>query len=296
MTSTVSLKRALRERVRGGREALNVLWANRSARAGLVILIFYVLLVTVGPLIVPPPKVNPAQAFLPPSLKHPLGTDWLGEDILAEIVHGGGFVIGVSLIAGLFSIGLGVIIGLLAGYSDGLLSKALMGATDIALTIPGFIFTLVLVSFVKTSNPFVLAGILSVLGWAGFARAVRSQVLSIRNQPFVEAARVLGFRTGHILFREVFPNVISYTAIHYVFQVQGALLATVGLYFLGVLPYNASNWGVMLNQSQSIGAFYNVKAISYFLSPLAAVTGFALGLVLITFGLDEIFNPRLRTS
>ena len=241
------------------------------------------------------PSVNPAKSFLLPSWRHPLGTDSLGQDVLAELAYGGAFILELSFIAAAISIVIGAIVGITAGVIGGRGENGLMTAADIALTIPGIILIIVLSQFIKGNDPFTLGALLSVVGWALFARIIRSQILVLRSQPFYESVRLLGLPKRHIVFVELLPNVMPYIAVNFIFYIQGALFASVGLYYLGVLPYNPLNWGTMINQAVAQGAYFTVRGLSSFASPLAAVTLFTIGLILLSAGFEEIFNPRLRT-
>jgi len=274
--------------------ALKVLWRNGYARVGLIITAAFFVMGFVGPLVYPKPTIDLAHVFAPPSLQHPLGTDYLGRDTLGDIIYGTGYILEVTFLAALIGTGIGVIVGIASGYFRGALGSLLMAITDIVLTIPGMILILVVASVVRSSNPLVVAGVLSVTAWAGFARAVRSQILSLRNSLFIEEARLLNLSSFHIIFRELMPNVMSYTAINFIFSVQGALFASVGLYFLGVLPFSAYNWGVMLSEATSFGAFLAPSLAVYLISPIAVITLFTVGLIYLSFGIDEVFNPRTR--
>ena len=123
------------------------------------------------------------------------------------------------------------------------------------------------------------------------------QVLSIKQREFIEAAKALGLPTWHIVFRELMPNLMSYIAINFIFATTGAIYASVGLYFLGVLPFTTFNWGIMLNMAYAqAGVHYSINAIHYILAPIIAVIGLQVGLMLFSYAIDEIFNPRLGTE
>jgi peptide/nickel transport system permease protein len=271
-----------------------ILWRNRKSRVGLIITVFFILLITVGPLLLPYPKVNPGRKNLLPSATHLLGTDSLGQDIMGELAYGGGFILELSFVAALISIGIGTTVGLAAAYIAGKTEAVLMTGTDIALTIPGIILIIVVSQFVKATDPITLGALLSVVSWAPFARIIRSQILVLRSQPFAEAAKLLGLSRFHIIFVELLPNVMPYIAVNFIFYVEVSLFASVGLYYLAVLPYNAVNWGTMMNQAVTQGAYLNLQGASSLISPLAAITAFTVGLILLSAGFEEIFNPRLR--
>lgn len=276
---------------------LKLLARNRVGLVGFLGVLAFIFLSFVGPLLVPLPKQSSmAEIYQPPSAQHLLGTDFQGRDIWAQIVHGGKDVLIVAFLTGLISTTVAVTLGSLSAVLAGLFDSFVMWLTDIWLTIPSFPLLAVLAVFVKLSNVWALALILSLLSWPSLTRAVRAQVLSLRQRDFVEAARALDLGTRHIIFREILPNMMSYVAICLVFSMTSAIYAQVALVFLGLVPLASSNWGVMLSQAWTRGAIFYRDALSYILSPVTAIALFQLSLVWLTRSLEEVFNPRLRTS
>ena len=160
--------------------------------------------------------------------------------------------------------GVGTVVGLSAALVKGKLESVLVATTDVVLTIPGIILIIVLAQFFKPSNPLELGAMLSVVGWASFARVVRSQILTLRDQPFVEAARLQRLPRRHIVFAELLPNVMPYVAVNFIFNIEVSLFASVGLYYLGVLPYSALNWGTMINQAVEQGDYLTTTVFRAF--------------------------------
>jgi peptide/nickel transport system permease protein len=265
--------------------------------AGVVILIYLVVAIF-GPIFVHlSPIQNPADAYLSPSWHHPLGTDYLGQDVLTELVIGTRPVLEVGLLTAIFAVGVGVTVGLVAGYLGGALDMALMRLADVFLTIPGLPLVIVIAAIVRTSSPLVLAAILAITAWAGLARAVRSQALSLRSADFIEAAKVQGLPLRNMIGRQLLPNVGPYVAINFLLAVTGAIYAEVGLFVLGVAPVSStSNWGVMINLAMGNGALYTTKSMLYLFTPMAAIVFLQVALVFFTRALDQLFNPRLRVQ
>jgi peptide/nickel transport system permease protein len=167
--------------------------------------------------------------------------------------------------------------------------------TDFVLTIPGFPLLIVLSTIWKFGDPLSMGLVLGIVSWGALARAVRSQVLSLRERTFIEAARGLGFSPFHIITREVLPNIAPYIGMKFLLGVTAAIYAQVGLFFLGVVPFSVSNWGVMLNFAyRQAGAMYSSNALVYLLAPLTCILLVTLGVVLFLDAADEILNPRLR--
>src|SRR5581483_9468880 len=184
-----------------------------------------------------------------------------------------------AAVGALVMVVIGTGVGLYAGYRRGRTDSALMRVTDFVLTIPGFPLLLVLSTVWKFSSAWQMGLVLGVTGWGGLARAVRSQTLSLRERGFIEAARGLGLPTRHIVMRELLPNVAPYIATNLLLAVTGYIYAQVGLYFLGVLPLDTSNWGVMLNQAVfGSGALISPAALPYLLAPLGAILLLTLGI------------------
>jgi peptide/nickel transport system permease protein len=171
----------------------------------------------------------------------------------------------------------------------------LMRAADVFLTIPGLPLVIVIASIIRTPSPFVLAAIIAVTAWAGLARAVRSQALSLRTADFIEAAKVQGLPLRNIVGRQLLPNVGPYVAISFLLTVTGAIYAEVGLFLLGVAPVSGTNWGIMINLAMGNGALYTNKSELYLFSPMAAIVFLQVALVFFARALDKLFNPRLRT-
>lgn len=279
-------------------ELWRVLRRHPQNLIGLGILLLYLFMAVVGPLLYPSllPQ-NPSQIYLPPSLAHPLGTDYAGRDVLALVVTGTRPILEVAVMAAIFVVGLGGTVGLLAGFSGGWLDTVLMRITDLFLTVPSLPLLILIASIAVLTNPLLIAALLSVTAWGGLARAIRSQVLSYREREYVEAARSLNLGTYHIIVREITPNLMPYIIMNLMLSVTGAIYAEVGLFYLGVLPFKSDNWGVMLNLAYTQGgAMYSARSLLYLISPMAAILILQLGIVMILRFLEEIFNPRLRVS
>ncbi|MBP1449664.1 MAG: ABC transporter permease [Thermoproteus sp.] len=284
---------------RGAPTALKLLWANKAARFGLLVVIAYVIMAALGPLVLPykPTLAKPSEVLLPPQSWPPerwLGTDSIGQGILVDIVNGAPFVLLISFLAGLFTTAIGVAVGIIAGFLGKRVDAVLMVITDVLMTIPSFLLTIVIATMFRSSNPLFLAAILSITGWTGLARAVRSQILATRELPYIEVSKVLGLGTRYILFREILPQIAPYVWINLILNMEGAIYAAVGLYVLGLLPFQSYNWGVMINQALAYGAAYGGKAVWYLVFPVFFVTLYMIALIELAYGVDEIVNPRLR--
>jgi peptide/nickel transport system permease protein len=289
------LIRALRKSVY---DPLKIILRSKRGAVGFAIVLFFALMATVGSLIVryDPSTVNLSEALQPPSLKHPLGTDWFGRDILAMLIIGSQDVLFVSFVAALITTSVATFMGIISGYMGGKADSILVGVTDIVLTIPGFPLLIVIASILRTSNPVLLAAILSITAWAPLSRAIRAQTLTLRERGFIEMAKCLGMPSIHIITNEILPNIMPYIIINGIFAFTGAIYAQVGLFMLGLAPYKSQNWGVMLNLSVNYaGAVFSIKQASL-LAPAICIILLQIGLVFLSGSLEEVFNPRLRSG
>ncbi|GII91550.1 ABC transporter permease [Sinosporangium siamense] len=273
-----------------------VLKRKPSRMAGAIIVLAFAFMGVFGPMFYPDQLPRDDNAlYAPPSWAHPFGTDFEGTDVLALVITGSQYVLLTGLVTAVITIVLGTGIGLFAGFRRGRWDSVLMRITDMKLTIPGLPLLLVLSTIWKFSSAWEMGLVLGLLGWGGVARAVRSQTLSLRERGFIEAARGLGLSTTHIIGRELLPSMAPFIAMNMLIAVTGAVYAQVGLFFLGVLPFEANNWGVMLNLAVfGGGALTTTAALPYLLAPLLAILLLTLGIVLVVDAMDEIFNPRLR--
>jgi peptide/nickel transport system permease protein len=262
---------------------------------GGVVIALYVVIAAIGPLVAHIGNIdNPQDAYLPPSWVHPLGTDPFGHDVLSDVLIGARPVMEIGLAAATFTVFAGVVVGLVSGYLGGRVDDIFMRLIDVVLTIPGLPLVIIVASVVHTSNPLVLAGILSITGWAGLARAVRSQALSLRTSDFIEAARLQGLPLRNMIGRQLLPNIGPYVAIHFLLDVTGAIYAEVGLFLLGIAPISGTNWGSMINLALNQGALYTSQSLFYLFSPMVAIVLLQVSFVFFARGLDRVFNPRLR--
>lgn len=275
---------------------LRVLTRRPGRVIGLLILLFFALMAVIGPYLYSGPlAADPNAIYSSPSAQHWLGTDFAGSDVLQEIVIGARYVLETAALSALFTAAIGTVVGLVAGYHRGPADSVLMRLTDFVLTIPGLPLLIVLSTIWSFGEPYEMALALGVTGWGGVARAVRSQTLSLRERGFLEAARGLGLSSRHVIVKELLPNLAPFVAMNMLLALIAFLGAEVALFFLGVVPFSSSNWGVMLNQAVfSGGAMDSPAALSYLLAPLVCILLLTIGIVLFLDAVDELFNPRLR--
>jgi peptide/nickel transport system permease protein len=264
---------------------------------GFIGVVFFVVLAFIVPIFVPyQDAVDVTAIYQPPSMAHPLGTDSSGRDVWNQIIHGGRDILIVGFVAGFFSTLIAVTFGSLAAVAGGKVDTLISGAADFWLTIPQIPIIVVLGSILKFNSIFVIAALLALLAWAGLLRQVRAQVLSLKERDYIEAARSLDLGLFHIIFKEILPNMRSYIVIHFILAMTAAIYGVAGLTLLGLIPLSGQNWGLMLNYAYVRGALFFKDSLFYILSPVLAITLFQLSLVWLASALEDIFNPRLRSS
>jgi peptide/nickel transport system permease protein len=229
---------------------------------------------------------------VPPGTEHYLGTTNLGRDIYSQLVYGTQGALLVGLSAAVAVVSLGTVVGLVAGYFGGWIDNVLMRLADIALGIPFLPFVVVLAAFLEPSMWNVVLAI-ALLLWPNSGRVIRSQVLSLRERAFVEAAVVSGASNAKILFVHIAPNILPLTLLYGSIAVGWAILTEASISFLGFGPSDTITWGYMLqdayaSQALSRGQYY------WFVPPGVCIVLIVLAGFFITRGYEEIFFPRLR--
>lgn len=264
---------------------------------GLSIIMAIILMGTVGPHFVTKPLIGMYPSDIGPfqSTKFILGTDKNGQSIAAQIVYATPAMLKMALSGAVVATGIGVLIGTTAGYKGGKVDTVLMTFTDIVLTMPGLPLIILLAAIYQPKNPFVVGFILAIDNWPGLARKLRSQVLTIREESYVEASRTMGFSSKEILRGDIVPQLMPYITINSANAARGVIFESVGLYYIGVLPFTTVNWGVMMKMAYDNFAVTNWHLRGHWLwFPMLTLLLLSIGLILFSQGMDRVFNPRLR--
>lgn len=278
---------------------LMIAWNDYRARIGLAITLIFLLAGTVGTVLVQEPVVMEGQALLMPwerPLEFPLGTDGMGRDLFAQIIHSTPAMLKMIAAGGLLSVGAGTLIGVTAGYTGGLVDRVLMTITDTVLTIPALPLIIFLAAVYTPRSPFMVGILLGIDNWPGLSRTLRSQVLSIREESFTEASRAMGLSKVTIFRKDVISNMAPYILVNLAESSRRIIFESVALYYIGVLPFSVLNWGVMLNMAYTSGQMTNLNRIHWLLAPMGAIIFVSLGFMLFAQGMDRVFNVRLRAK
>ncbi len=269
---------------------------NPKLIAGLIMFSALLLFGLLGPLFIDRDLARPMSAMpsQPPSATYPFGTDDQGRNLLAVAVVGLPLTLQVGLIAGLVAIVLGTVLGLTAGYVGGITDLLIRGICDILLTVPGLVVLITVAASIQGAiSVQMMALVVASLAWMWPARTIRSQVLTLRERAYVQMAKLSGMKTPEIIFREIMPNLLPFLAASFVGSVAAAILASIGLEALGLGPQNEPTLGMTIYWAISFNAV--IRGMWWWLTmPIVAIVILFISLFMISAGLDEIANPRLR--
>lgn len=270
---------------------------NKKAFVGLIILCLFAFISLFGKYIFPYDSTpNWDERFAGVSWQHPLGTDNMGRDVFRMMVAGSSSVLGIALLTGVFTVVIGTVIGIISGLAGGWVDKILQVITNMFLTIPSFPVLLIFGTLFTIDSTLSFAVVLSLFGWGGLARAVRAQIISLKERDYIQICKVLNLSTAHITFRELLPNIMSFVCINFIMIIRGAITSSVGIMVLGLANFDPTNWGAILMNAMDYGAMVVPEARLYLFAPIIFIMLFQLGAILFSDGLDEAINPRLRKN
>lgn len=269
--------------------------ANKMALFGTIVLALFILTALFGPIFVPfnVMRFGELEDILQsPSLEHLLGTDDMGRDVLGYLIAGSRISLLVGFLATGISMIIGTTIGIVSGYSGKAIDNILMRITDFFLVIPWLPLMMVLAAILGTSiwNIIVVIGVTS---WAGTARVVRSQTLSVKERQFIERTISIGAGHRHIMLRHILPNVFPLVFANTILIAAAAITSETTLSFLGLGDPAHASWGMMLHYAFETGAT-SAGAWWYFLPPGICVVSVVLAFTLMGYAFDEILNPKLK--
>lgn len=271
---------------------------NPQVVVGVCMVLALILIGLIGPLFVnaglaDPLSALPAQA---PSRQYPLGTDDQGRNLLAVMIAGLPATMRIGFLAGGIGLGIGIILGFLSGYLGGWVDAVVRIAVDTLLTVPGLLILITIAASIKTFiSVNIMALVIASLAWRQPTRVIRSQVLTMRERAYVQVARRSGMNTAEIIIREILPNLFPFLAASFVAAVFGAILFSIGLEALGLGPQNQPTLGMTIYWCIRFNALLR-GMWWWWVPPIVLLATLFFGLLLLTIGLDEIANPRLRRT
>jgi len=248
----------------------------------------------VGPMVY---QVNPTKMIgppeIPPSDKYPLGTDSYGRDLLAQLLHGIRNSIYIGATAAAISLAIGVTIGALSGYKGGVTDSSLMLVTDVVCALPSIMLMMLIAAYLKERNPMLVALVIGITSWPWVARAVRSQILSLKSREFIYMSKMAGLSDSKIIFQDLLPNMASYIFMAFVLLMSGAMIAEAGLSMIGLGVTRGVSLGMILYWAQLLESVRR-GLWWWFIPPGACLVALATSLLLLSTALDEYFSPRLK--
>lgn len=281
-------------------ETWNLFKETKVGLVGIFILIFFALLASASFI---PPRINDMYIPLygadpeiinvsPPSMKHPLGTDSMGRDLFSQLLEGAKWALIIGITSATVSVVLSTVVGLVSGYYGGAVDSILQRTAEVVMTLPGFPMIVIIGSLLRGVSIWNIVVLISLFGWPGGSKVIRSQVLSLKERPFIESARVSGASNSRIIFRHIAPNILPLSFLYMTFGVTSAILMEASLSFIGLGDPMTVSWGMMLQWCYRSGFIY--RAPFWVLPPGICVTLLALAFYLIGMGTEQIINPRLR--
>lgn len=273
---------------------------NKRFLVGLILFLIICLLALFQPLLVrwrlgeiSPMTTGTYPLYVDPNMENFLGTDRMGRDVFSVLLVGLRYSLMIGLMAGSIATFIGILVGFVAGFQGGRVDSALRTFTDMFLVIPTFPILVTLSAYLRGMNVVTMAILLAIFSWPFSARAIRSQVLSLRERGYVDLARVSGLGSMEIIFQEILPNLLPYLGVGLAVSTVGAILAEVGLEVIGLGPGNVATLGLMINWAigwgaMSLGKWHLIAA------PAGALVILFFALNLMNIGLEEAFNPRLK--
>jgi peptide/nickel transport system permease protein len=267
---------------------------SKLSLVGLVMVLMVVSVALAAPFIAPYPddrtQVNFELGAQAPSADHPMGTDIEGRDILTRVLFGARIALMVGTVILTLGIGIGVTLGLVAGYLGGRVNSLIMRVTDIFLSLPPIVLAMVVIA---VTQPNLLNAIIAIsfTWWAWYARLVQGEVLSVKEEEFVDASRAIGSSWYRTAFREVLPNVTSPIIVKATLDMGFAILVAAALSFIGIgVQPPRPSWGVMVSQGRTyIGSYWWISTF-----PGLAISFTVLGFNLLGDGLRDVFDVEVQ--
>ena len=283
---------------KGLRTFASVYRRSGSGLLGIALLLSFILIAVFAPFISPyDPYDRVDRPLRPPSDKYLLGTNDIGQDIFSELIHGTRVSLTIGFMAAIFTVTIGTLMGVVSGFVGGTVDEVLMRFTDVVMILPNIPLLILLMAIIGKSSFFIMVLAISLTGWTGTARMVRSTTLSIKERMYVEASKAIGAGDGHIILKHILPNVSPLIMATTIYQVAGAMMSEASLAFLGLGDPSNKSWGMILHYAETSGGWYanmGYPAFWWIIPPGVCIALTVASLTLIGQTVEEIINPRLR--
>jgi len=277
------------------KNAIKTVLKSPKFMIGIIIVVFILGFTIIYPMInTNDPFEMMAMRYTPPNEELLLGSDNFGRDVMLELAYGAKTSLTVGVVAGLIATSVGLVIGLVSGYVGGIVDEFLTAVTNIFTVIPSFVILILISVSINTRGTLLTATIIGLTSWVWTARAVRAQTASLRNRDHIHIAKISGFNIVQILVFEILPYIASYVVMAFIIQLASGILAEASVSMLGLGPSNTVSLGILLNwallfEAPRFGAWWTFI-------PAAGIVGMiTFALYLMNIGMDEIFNPKLRS-
>ncbi len=278
---------------------------NKIGLVGLGIIIFFALMAIAHPILMKfvwdPNIYDPIVGYsfdevqqpAPPSLRHILGTDPLGRDVLSQLMYSTRSEFALGILAAIITVTIGTTVGAVSAYFGGIIDTLLMRLADLIIMLP-FVTILIVLSAMFKMNMIILAIVIGILsGFGGTGIVIKSQALTIKVRAYIEAARVAGGSHWHIILRHIIPNLMPLSFLYMMFSVTSAIFSEAVLSFFGLLNIRMS-WGLMIHTAQTAGYLLNPRTWWLIVPAGLSITMLCSAFYLVGRALDEVVNPRLR--
>ncbi len=284
--------------IKGAKEFASIYRRSTPGLVGLAILLFFILTAVFALYISPyDPYTRVDRPLRPPSNKYLLGTNDIGQDIFSELIYGTRVSLTIGFLAALFTVVIGTLVGVVSGFMGGSVDEVLMRFTDVIMILPSIPLLILLMAIFGRQSYLIMILAISITGWTGTARMVRSSTMSIKERTYVEASKAIGAGEGHIILKHILPNVSPLIIATMIYQVAGAMMSEAGLSFLGLGDPGHKSWGMVLHYAQTSGGWYanqGYPAWWWIIPPGLLIALTVASLVLMGQTMEEIINPRLR--
>ena len=282
------------------KEGWSIYKRNLLGKIGLALIAFFMLM-ALGSFIPPliDPMYHPMTGVDPeissstgPSLRHWLGTDFMGRDLFSQLLAGARVAFMVGITSAFISIFLGTLVGMTAGYMGKSTDTVLMRLADLIMVMPTLLVVLILAALFGQLNIWTIVLIIALFRWPGVSRVIRAQTLSLKQRPFIEAGKVAGASHLRIIFRHIMPNVLPLSFLYMTFRVTSAINIEAALAFLGFGDPGTVSWGMMLQWVWKTGHMF--RAPYWLLPPGICISLITLSFYMLGRAMDEVLDPRLR--